>query len=87
MANTPQKDDISKCVKSLAREIDRLPAGHYVVTVDKPAHNADGWHAQIDRVETVREMDISIDRSGAVAPAQIIGDHSGRLQPKRGQRV
>jgi len=83
----PPGGDISKAVTSIARQIDRLPSGHYVVEIEKPTHlSGEDWQVKIDRIEKVREMDITVNRRGAVAPAQIIGNHAGRLQPKRGTR-
>ena len=65
-----QKPDISNKVLSLAREIDRLPPGEYSITLVKPSSKHQQWQVQIDRKETIREMNI---------PAQIIQRHGEKL--------
>ena len=51
--------DLSARVVSLAREIDRLPPGEYVIRLEKGEIRADPWQAEIQRVEAVRVMELS----------------------------
>jgi len=76
---------VSRCVMSIARELDRLPAGHYVLAVDKPAGKTEGWQVSIDRVEKVREMDIVVERSGQVLGTHLVVNHDHK--EKRGTQL
>jgi hypothetical protein len=76
---------VSRCVMSIARELDRLPAGHYVLSVDKPVGKKDGWQVSIDRVEKVREMDIVVERNGQVLGTHLVIDHDHN--EKHGNRL
>lgn len=51
--------DLSPRVVSLAREIDRLPAGTYTLEIVKPDLPALSWHVEIVRVEQVRVMELA----------------------------
>jgi hypothetical protein len=54
--------DLSPRVVSLAREIDRLPPGCYVITLTKPEVKALKWTAEISKApETIRTMEIQKD--------------------------
>ena len=78
MAHIPKQNidvGVSRCVMSIARELDRLPAGHYVLNVDKPAGKTEGWQVSIDRVEKVREMDIVVERNGQVLGTHLVVNH------------
>jgi len=50
--------DLSPRVVSLAREIDRLPPGEYVIRLSKCDLKTSPWQAEITRSETVRNMEI-----------------------------
>jgi len=76
---------VSRCVMSIARELDRLPAGHYVLTMDKPDGKKDGWQVSIDRVEKVREMDIVVERNGQVLGTHLVVNHDHK--EKRGTQI
>ena len=76
---------ISRCVMSIARELDRLPPGHYVLTMDKPDDKKDGWQVSIDRVEKVREMDIVVERNGQVLGTHLVVNHDQK--EKRGTKL
>lgn len=52
--------DLSSRALSLAREIDRLPPGDYSVRLVKPDPGGLSWHAEIIRVETIREMELPV---------------------------
>lgn len=52
--------DLSSRVISLAREIDRLPAGVYSLQLVKPDLPALSWHVEIVRVEPMREMELPV---------------------------
>ena len=52
--------DLSARVISLARELDRLPPGDYSVRLVKPDLPDMSWHAEIIRVEPIREMELTI---------------------------
>lgn len=52
--------DLSQRVISLAREIDRLPAGSYSFVLVKPDLCSLSWHVEIVRLEPIREMEIPI---------------------------
>jgi len=55
--------DISPRVVSLARAIDRLPAGReYVITLTKPPTAGADWRASISISERVREMTLKTER-------------------------
>jgi hypothetical protein len=70
--------DISEKVLSLAREIDRLPPGEYAITLNKPTSKHQNWIVQIDRTETIREMNI---------PARIIQTRENRLALENGSQL
>jgi hypothetical protein len=70
--------DVSRNVLSLAREIDRLPPGEYVITLNKPTSKHQNWIVQIDRTETIREMNI---------PAKIVQTHENRLVLENGAQL
>ena len=54
--------DLSARVVSLARELDRLPPGCYVITLTKPEVKACTWTAQISKApEAIRTMEIHKD--------------------------
>jgi len=46
-------------VVSLAREIDRLPPGEYVIRLTKCELKALPWQAEITRAEPIRTMEIN----------------------------
>jgi hypothetical protein len=50
--------NLSQRVLSLAQAIDMLPAGDYTIQLTKPDLSALSWHAEIVRVERVREMEL-----------------------------
>lgn len=50
--------DLSARVVRLARELDRLPAGEYVITLTKPDLASLSWHAEITRTEHIRVMEL-----------------------------
>jgi hypothetical protein len=52
--------DLSQRVLSLARELDRLPPGDYSVRLVKPELAGLSWHAEIIRVEPIREMELPV---------------------------
>jgi hypothetical protein len=54
-----QVSDLSPRVVRLARELDRLPAGEYVVRLVKPDLAALSWHAEITRSEPIRVMELA----------------------------
>lgn len=47
---------VSRRALSIARAIDRLPPGVYLVRVEKPALAALDWPVDIDRVESVQRL-------------------------------
>jgi len=51
--------DLSARVVSLAREIDRLPPGEYVIRLTKCELKAMPWQAEITRAEPIRTMEIN----------------------------
>jgi len=64
--------DISRKVLSLAREIDRLPAGDYSISLTKPASKNQPWSVTISKgEEPVREM--------TIPNARIVQTHEGRM--------
>lgn len=50
--------DLSARVVSLARALDRLPAGTFAVMLTKPDLDSLSWHVEITRVEPIREMEL-----------------------------
>lgn len=52
--------DLSQRVISLAREIDRLPAGEFLLVLVKPDLPSMSWHVEIVRRERIREMELPI---------------------------
>lgn len=50
--------DLSARAISLAREIDRLGSGAWTLIVIKPDLSSLSWHVEINRVETVRTMEL-----------------------------
>jgi hypothetical protein len=50
--------DLSARVVSLAREIDRLPPGDYVIRLTKCEVRAMPWQAEIVRTEPMRVMEL-----------------------------
>lgn len=58
MSNDPKPvTDLSPRVVSLARAIDRLPAGgEYVIRVVKPDLAALPWSVEVERVEPIKRM-------------------------------
>jgi hypothetical protein len=54
--------DLSPRVISLAREIDRLPPGEYMIILRKPEVAACGWTAEIAKSpELIRVMELTKD--------------------------
>jgi hypothetical protein len=43
---------------SIAREIDRLPPGAFTILLTKPEMPGLSWHAEILRLEILREMEL-----------------------------
>ena len=67
MSDQPQPKpitDLSTRVVSLAREIDRLPAGTYTLALVKPEVVGMSWHVEIVRVEPVRVMELTKRENG-----------------------
>jgi hypothetical protein len=59
MTDTPRPiSDLSPRVVSLAREIDRLPPGDYVIRLTKCDLKALPWQAEITREEPIRVMEL-----------------------------
>ena len=58
--NSKPIHDLSQRVISLARVIDRLPPGDYSVRLVKPELDGLSWHAEIIRVEPIREMELPV---------------------------
>jgi hypothetical protein len=54
-----QVSDLSPRVVRLARELDRLPAGEYVITLSKPDLASLSWSAEIVRTETIKTMELA----------------------------
>jgi len=77
MATIPVTD-LSQRVVSIAREIDRLPAGDYSIHIVKPVSRHDSWQVKIDTTLTVREMDI---------PAKIIQTNEHGLKQENGVQL
>lgn len=50
---------LSQRVVALARAVDDLPAGRYVIEIVKDDLHAAAWRVEIVRVDTVRKMDLS----------------------------
>lgn len=48
--------DLSQRVVSLARRIDRLPPGRYVIELVKPDLKAEAWQASVTRSETIYNL-------------------------------
>lgn len=60
MSDEPRPvQDLSARVVSLAREIDRLPPGVYVITLTKCEVKALPWQAEIQRAEPIRTMELT----------------------------
>jgi hypothetical protein len=76
-----KSSDISRKVLSLAREIDRLPAGDYSISLTKPASKNQPWSVTISKgEEPVREM--------TIPNARIVQTHEGRMgQVKEGCKL
>lgn len=77
-----QTSDISQKVLSLARAIDRLPAGDYSISLRKPRGRSETWRVKIEEKgsgEVVRDMRIQ--------SAKIIQTHEGRLDEFHGSKI
>jgi hypothetical protein len=48
--------DVSASALSVARLLDRLPAGDFIVEIHKPNTKRAGWIVKFKRVERIREM-------------------------------
>jgi len=53
------QQDVSNKAQSMAREVDRLPPGTYILILHKPSLRGQNWNLQIDKAETVRRMDLN----------------------------
>jgi hypothetical protein len=51
--------DLSRRVVELARAVDDLPAGRYVIEIVKNDISAAAWHVEIAKVDTVQKMSLS----------------------------
>ena len=51
--------DLSRRVVELARAVDDLPAGRYVIEIVKDELRAAAWHVEIAKVDTVQKMSLS----------------------------
>lgn len=61
---TVKDSDISERARSLAREVDRLPAGfNYVLHIVKDEVEAIDWRVEIVRTELIRRMTLSRDKN------------------------
>jgi hypothetical protein len=72
--------DISQKVLSLAREIDRLPAGDYSITLRKPRGRSESWSVKITKTEQIKTMNIP-------ASARIVETHEGRMGQASGEKL
>lgn len=50
--------DLSQKVVSVARAIDRLPPGRYMVSIIKPGSKHERWEVAIDEINTVQTMTV-----------------------------
>ena len=51
--------DLSQRVIQLARMIDHLPPGHYIIDLEKPDLIAASWKTEIERLELVNKVAIT----------------------------
>ena len=51
-------NDVRPELRSLVRELDRLPPGEYTVKLDKPQLKGIPWRMRIEKTETIRDMDL-----------------------------
>jgi len=52
-------NDLSQRVIALARVIDRLPPGRYVIELEKPDLDAASWKTEIERLEFISRHSIT----------------------------
>ena len=50
--------DLSQKAVSVARAIDRLPPGRYMVSIIKPNSKHERWEIAIDEISTVQKMTV-----------------------------